>query len=255
MAMSTIAEITLFSDNKKAIKESFEEIKRIENKFSRFNKESEISKINLNGSAVVSGECIDLLKESIRYKEITNGAFDITKNNGNIFFSGNDVKLGKDTQIDLGGIAKGYAVDKIAGILRKNNIKRSMINIGGNLYLIGLPQSKNHWVVGIKDPSSPSKLKGRIKLNKEAGVSTSGDYERPGHIINPKTGESVKDVLSVTIIAKTATEADALSTGVFVLGGGKGMELIEKLPDVEGIIIDKDGVYVSSGLKDKYEPR
>jgi thiamine biosynthesis lipoprotein len=251
--MSTVAEISLFENNKDISAKAFTEIKRIEDEFSKFKKDSEVAKINLNNSAEVSDECIYLIKESIKYRDITDGAFDITRSSGEISILGNTVKLGKGVNIDLGGIAKGYAVDKVADLLRKNNIKKAMINLGGNLYLVGFPPGKNSWSVGVKNPENPEKLTGRIVLNKEAGISTSANYERPGHIVNPKTGKSADSVLGVTIVASTAMEADALSTGVFVLGREKGMELIEKLPEVEGIIIDKNGAFVSSGLKDKYE--
>lgn len=224
--MGTIVEFTLWDHNEVA-ELGFKEIKRIEDKFSiyKFNPDTE------------EGEY--LIQESEKYNKITNGAFDVTYR--------------PDKKYDFGGIGKGYAVDRVAKIFKKNGVKRAMINLGGNLYLIGYPPGKNHWTVGIKDPKEPDRLIGRIRLDKELGVATSGNYERPGHIINPKTGKSVTDLLSVTIVAPTATSADALSTGVFVLGRGKGMEIIEKLPEVEGVIIDKDGVWVSSGLKDKYE--
>jgi len=253
MVMSTVAEIFLFENNRNVSDKIFAEFRRIEDKLSKFKKDSEIYNINLNSSGEVSSECVELIRQSIKYKEITDGAFDITRRNGEILISGNTIKLGKGVNIDLGGIAKGYAVDRAVDILRKSNIKNAMVNLGGNLYLMGFPPDKNYWDVGIKDPSNPKNLTGKIILNKEAGVSTSANYERPGHIINPKTGNSADGVWSVTIVAPTAMKADALSTGVFVLGKEKGMQLIEKLNDVEGVIIDKDGISVSSGLRDKYE--
>lgn len=225
LAMGTVVEITLWEDGEVA-RLGFEEIKRIEDKFRIYKPDSD-------------SETEYLIQVSFRYNNITSGAFDIDYRH--------------DGKYDFGGIGKGYAVDRVAKIFKENGVKRAMINLGGNLYLIGYPPWKNYWTVGIKDPKEPDRLIGRIRLDKELGVATSGDYERPGHIINPKTGKSPDYVLSVTIVAPTATGADALSTGVFVLGREKGAELIEKLPEVEGVIIDKDGVWVSSGLKDKYE--
>lgn len=218
----------------------FNEIERIENKFSIYKNNSEISRINSGElKEPVSEECRYLLDKAEEYNKITEGAFDISYN--------------KKLKYDLGGIGKGYAADRVSSVLKENNIINAMINVGGNLRLIGMPPGKEFWTIGIKDPNKPDRLIGRLILDKECGVSTSGNYEQPGHIINPKTGLKADDVLSVTIIASNAITADALSTGVFVLGKEKGMTLIEKLPDVEGIIIDRNGISISSGLKDKYE--
>lgn len=222
LAMGTFVEITLWKDAEALANIGFKEIKRIEEKFREYKDHD--------------AETMYLVKESFRYKDITNGAFDIDyRHNG---------------KYDFGGIGKGYAVDRVAQIFKKRGVKRAMINIGGNLYLIGYPPGRRFWTVGIKDPKKPNRLMGRMILDKEAGIATSGNYERPGHIIDPRTGESVTHLLSVTIVAPTAMGADALSTGVFVLGREKGAELIEKLPDVEGVIVDIDGsVWVSSGLR------
>lgn len=238
LAMGTVVEISLWQDGD-IVNLGFDEIKRIEDKFSRFKETSEISKLNRDPLADVSAECGFLIEESQKYFKITDGAFNVKYEDGRKY--------------DLGGIAKGYAADRVAKILKQNGVKNAKINMGGNLYLLGYPPKKNFWVIGIRDPKKTDKLIGSIKLSTGVGVSTSGNYERPGHIINPKTGRSVDELLSVTIIAPTALEADALSTGVFVLGKEKGSALIEKLPEVEGVIIDKDGVWVSSGLMDRYE--
>lgn len=239
LVMGTIVEISLWEKNPRAVEMTFNEVKRIEDKFSFFKDDSEISRINSGLEKEISPECRYLFSESAKYSDITNGAFNI--------------RYRKDKKYDLGGIAKGYAIDRAVEILKKNGIERAMVNLGGNLYVFGYPEGKDYWIIGIKDPENPDRLKGRLKLDKESGVSTSGDYERPGHIIDPKTGLSVNKVLSVTIIAETAIYADALSTGVFILGKEKGMELIENLPGIEGVIIDKDGVHLSKGLKEKYE--
>lgn len=228
LIMDTVVEISLW-ENSGVSELGFAEIRRIDKKFSFYKPDSEIS------TGILSDEGRYLIQESMKYNKITNGAFDITYR--------------PDKKYDLGGIAKGYAVDRVVQIFREKGVKKAMVNIGGNLFLIG----KKSWSVGIKDPNAPHRLIGKITLDSEAGVATSGNYERPGHIVDPKTGKSVTDVLSVTIAAPTAMEADAMSTGVFVLGREKGMELIEKLPDVEGVIIDKEGIWISSGLKDRYE--
>jgi thiamine biosynthesis lipoprotein ApbE len=169
------------------------------------------------------------------------------------------------TQIDLGGIGKGYAVDMATRILKGNRIRAALINFAGNIYAYGTPPGKESWVIGLQHPRKSEGLLNSFEI-KDKAVSTSGDYEkffiidgkRYSHIIDPRTGNPVKDIVSVTIIADTATRADALSTGVFVLGLDKGMELIETLPDVEGVIIYEDNnsdlqINTSSGLKDLFK--
>jgi thiamine biosynthesis lipoprotein len=151
------------------------------------------------------------------------------------------------TEIDLGGIGKGYAVDKATKVLKQNGINSALINFAGNIYTYGTPPGKNSWVIGLQHPRKSEGLLGTFEIKNKA-VSTSGDYEkfftingeRYSHIIDPRTGNPVKGIVSVTIVTDSATRADALSTGVFVLGLEKGMDLIEKLSDVEGIIIYED---------------
>jgi FAD:protein FMN transferase len=165
------------------------------------------------------------------------------------------------TQIDLGGIGKGYAVDIAAKVLKASGIRSALINFAGNIYAYGTPPGKESWVIGLQHPRKSEGILNSFEI-KDKAVSTSGDYEkffiidgkRYSHIIDPRTGNPVEGIVSVTIVADNATRADALSTGVFVLGLDKGMELIETLPDVEGIIIyelnnSNLNIKTSSGLK------
>ena len=151
------------------------------------------------------------------------------------------------TRIDLGGIGKGYAVDRAVSVLKQNGISSALINFAGNIYTFGTPPGKDSWVIGLQHPRESEGLLGTFEI-KDKAVSTSGDYEkfftiegkRYSHIIDPRTGYPVKGIVSVTIVTGNATRADALSTGVFVLGLEKGIELIEQLSDVEGIIVYED---------------
>ncbi len=151
------------------------------------------------------------------------------------------------TEIDLGGIGKGYAVDMAARVLKQNGINSALINFAGNIYAFGTPPEKDSWVIGLQHPRESEGLLGSFEIKNKA-VSTSGDYEkfftiegkRYSHIIDPRTGYPVEGIVSVTIVTGNAARADALSTGVFVLGLEKGMDLIEQLQDVEGIIIYED---------------
>ena len=160
-------------------------------------------------------------------------------------------------KVNLGGIGKGYAIDRCVTILRDAGLTDFMIQSGGDLFVSGR-RGDRPWRVGIQDPrAAPNTLFAAIELT-DAAFSTSGDYERffirdgrrYHHILDPATGEPARRSRSVTIMARNATVADGLSTGVFILGGGEGMALIEKLPDVEGVIVDADNqVRVSSGFR------
>ncbi len=159
----------------------------------------------------------------------------------------------------LGGIGKGYAVDHATDILRKRGFRDFMIQFGGDMYVAG--RAGDHaWRLGIQDPRGPAdRIFAKVELS-DSTFSTSGDYERffikdgrrYHHILDPDTAEPAAGCRSVTILTGSATIADGLSTGVFVLGPEAGMALIERLPDVEGVIVSSNNkVLVSSGLKDR----
>jgi FAD:protein FMN transferase len=162
-----------------------------------------------------------------------------------------------EMKVHLGGIGKGYAIDRGVNILREAGQTDFMIQSGGDLFISGR-RGDRPWRVGIQDPrGAPNTLFAAIEIT-DAAFSTSGDYERffirdgrrYHHILDPDTGEPATRSRSVTIMAKTATMSDGLSTGVFILGADKGMALIERLEDVEGVIVTSDNqVQVSSGLK------
>ncbi len=160
-------------------------------------------------------------------------------------------------RIHLGGIGKGYAVDRGIAILRGRGLRDFLIQSGGDLYAAGQPGDRP-WKLGINDPrGAPDESFATIEL-RDRTLSTSGDYERffvkdgqrYHHLLDPDTGRPARGSRSVTIVAPTATEADGLSTGVFILGPDKGMALVERLPDVEAVIVTADNrVLISSGLR------
>jgi thiamine biosynthesis lipoprotein len=160
-------------------------------------------------------------------------------------------------KVNLGGIGKGYAVDRAVAILRDARLSDFMIQFGGDLFVAGR-RGDRPWRVGIQDPrGAPNTLFAAIELT-DVAFSTSGDYERffirdgrrYHHILDPDTGEPASRSRSVTIMARTATGADGLAKGVFILGGEQGLALIERVPDVEGVIVTADNqVLVSSGLE------
>lgn len=261
---------------------------------SRINKDAFLERkkgsLLVEGWIPVSDELFSLLGESVLLSNLTKGCFDITiyplwktwkfegenlevpskgkieralelvayKNmilqNGKISFAK------KGMGIDLGGIAKGYAVDAAIKVLKDKNINSAIVNAGGDMYVLGRKQGKS-WRIGIRHPRREGEILGTIEVEDKA-IVTSGDYERfffsggkkYHHIINPKTGYPADECQSVTIVAKEATFADGLATGIFVLGPKEGMVLIENLEGVEGVIVNKEGdVSVSSGLVSKIE--
>lgn len=284
--MGTFVEITC--QDKAAINAAFEEIKKVERTANKFLRQSEISILNKNGEIKASPDFLNLIKESKKYYALSSGAFDITvsplvdiwKNKitraqekksemllpaedeledklglvgSDKIFINEQESLVKFTQagmsIDLGGIAKGYAVDKAVLRLKALGINSALINAGGNIYCLG-KKGKRKWHIGIQHPRNPEKLLFYLDLENQA-VATSGDYEqyfmlggkRYSHIIDPKTGYPVNNGLaSVTIIAEDAATADALSTAVFVLGKEKGQALLNKIGNVEAKIIEEKDI-------------
>ena len=160
-------------------------------------------------------------------------------------------------RVHLGGIGKGYAVDRAAAILRARALPDFMIRAGGDLY-VGGQHGDRPWRVAIRDPRGPANAIFAALDLSDGTFSTSGDYERSfmhngrryHHLLDPDLGEPARGCRSVTIVTGRAILADALSTGVFVLGPDRGMALIERLEGVEGVIVtDANVVLVSSGLK------
>lgn len=165
----------------------------------------------------------------------------------------------KGMRAHLGGIGKGYAVDRAVKMFRDGGLNDFMIQAGGDLY-VGGRRDDRPWKLGIADPRNPDGPSfATIELS-DSTFSTSGDYERffikngirYHHILDLQTGQPARGCRSVTLLTGRAVIADALAKGVFILGPEKGMALIERLPDVEGVIVSsKNEVLVSSGLKDK----
>jgi len=163
-------------------------------------------------------------------------------------------------RVHLGGIGKGYAVEHAMNIMRRAGLRNFLIQAGGDLYAAGLKDGKP-WRLGIDDPRGPGGRSFATVDLSDGTFSTSGDYARSfmkdgiryHHLLDPATGQPARGCRSVTIVADSPLIADGLSTGVFILGPVDGMALIERLPDVEGVIVTaKNEVLVSSGLKDKF---
>jgi thiamine biosynthesis lipoprotein len=165
----------------------------------------------------------------------------------------------KGMRVHLGGIGKGYAVDRVVAMFRSRGLKDFMIQAGGDLYVAGVKDGRP-WRLGIRDPRGPADRSFALLDLSDGTFSTSGDYERffvkdgrrYHHILDLRVGEPARLCRSVTLVTDRAVLADALAKGVFILGPDEGMALIERLPGVEGVIVSATNqVLVSSGLKGK----
>ena len=288
--MGTVIRTELWSDDPltaaEAIRLVNEEMHRIDRSMSTYKPDSEISRINRDAAknpVTISAELLDLIARGIEMSRLTHGAFDITYASvGQLYdyragvrpdekqiaatlpaISYRFVELDlvartvffarQGVRIDLGGIAKGYAVERGAGILRAQGIAHGLVSAGGDSRVLG-DRRGAPWIVGVRDPRNSDRVVARLPLIDEA-ISTSGDYERffeeegvrYHHIISPATGHSASEVRSVTIIGPDATMTDGLSTSVFVMGLKDGLQLIDSLDDFEAVIVDKHGKLHRSG--------
>jgi thiamine biosynthesis lipoprotein len=169
-----------------------------------------------------------------------------------IILTENQISIGPDQEITLGGIAKGYAVEKAVDILKSMGIKSALVNAGGNMRAIGKKPDDLPWNIALKNPRNETEYLTMVYLDNNA-IATSGDYERYfnenktfHHIINPKTGYSATELISTTIVTENAFDADALSTTVFVLGKEKGLQLCESLENTSCLIITRNREIIKS---------
>jgi len=165
----------------------------------------------------------------------------------------------KGMRVNLGGIGKGYAVDRSVDILRRSGVRDFMIQAGGDMY-VGGTRGDRPWRLGIRDPRGPADRSFAMLDLTDGTFSTSGDYERffmkdgrrYHHILDLSVGEPARGCRSVTLVTERAVIADALAKGVFILGPDAGMALIERTPGVQGVIVSaKNEVLISSGLRGK----
>jgi len=286
--LGTVVEIQVRDkDRKKAetsIEKAFDEIKRIDDLFSTYNEDSPVWKLNHNQDTLINvdPEIISLMVLCDSIYNLTYGSFDVSLNkllaswgfdsddpslpaddklSSALLNSGwNNIKLLEDDyfkrsagiELNFGAIAKGYAVDKAVIVLKSFGVNDALVNAGGEIKTIG-----NNWTIGIQHPREPNQVIEKINPG-EMSVATSGDYEkyfeldskRYHHILKPKTGYPADSLISVTVVNKSCTIADALATAVFVLGQAKGLKLIENLPETEVMIIDNQmNKTYSSGLE------
>ena len=257
--LGTEVEITVSEKNakkaKRAIELALKKIRDEEKNLSYYLASSELSRINQNAGKrwiEASPELFSLIKISLAYSQLTDGAFDIAFSCGGYKKIILDEKrkrikfAQKGMALDLGGIAKGYIVDRIVKFLQKEGVKEGIVNAGGDLKVFG----RKSYRIAIRNPFK--KNVSEVITVKNKAVCTSGLYERAGHIRNPKTGKPIANPLaSVTIIAPTAMAADALATAVMVMGRERGEKLLQKL-NFSYFLIDAEGkIFLSDDLENK----
>lgn len=205
--------------------------------------------IGNENARVPSQDEINSNLNKIDYKNIL-----LSKANNSVMLKNNDMV------IDLGGIAKGYIADEIVELLKDNDVNSAIIDLGGNIFALGNKDSNKKWTIAIQNPFSiRGEYIGIIEVE-NSSIVTSGVYERflefegkkYHHILNPYTGLPVEnDLAGVSIISNKSIDGDALSTSIFSLGLKAGIELVEKIDNVEAVFITNDKeVYITSGLKD-----
>ncbi len=165
-------------------------------------------------------------------------------------------KAAEEVSLTMGGFVKGYAVDRAIQKLRENQIDNAIINAGGDLYCLGT-KSGELWSVGVRHPRQVGTVQNTLALS-NLGVATSGDYQRYflfegqryHHLLDPQTGKPARKAQSATVIAKTAEEADAWATALFVLGPDEGIRLVDTVADIHGLVVDSSGtIYYSKDIQ------
>ncbi|MBN1816553.1 MAG: FAD:protein FMN transferase [Sedimentisphaerales bacterium] len=285
--MGTFAHFVVVTEDEPTARKCFDtalqECIRIDNRMSDYKADSELSAVNRSAfekAVPVSQELYHLIETSLDYSKRTEGAFDITigplvdlwrkagaeqRQPSQEELNVARAKVGSDKlildpanhsirfavkgmRLDLGGIAKGYAIDRAVQAIKDTGALGGLADIGGDLKCFGMPPpGKQYWTIGLQDPQKEEDILLKLGLN-EIAVATSGDYrrfilvgpQRHSHIINPATRDSAKGLTSVTVIAPSAVDADALATAVTVLGADKGLHLIETIPGAEAILIPSD---------------
>ena len=293
--MGTEVSVRVWSEDEAAGREAveavFTETARINALMSTYLDDSEISRVNrlaAAGPVSIDDELFDVIRRSLDISVLTRGAFDITYDSVGQYYdfrsrrrpdsrtieterenidyryvvldqAASSIAFLRDgVRINLGGIAKGYAVERGIDILRHRGIENAIVTAGGDSRLLGDRRGRP-WMVGIRDPRGDNERKVAISVPlADEAISTSGDYERffdedgvrYHHIIKPSTGKPAGGIHSATVFGPDAVITDALSTSVFVLGVDRGLKLIATLPDYESIVIDASGrVFYSDGLE------
>ncbi|MGM0366281.1 MAG: FAD:protein FMN transferase [Actinomycetota bacterium] len=289
--MGTFVSIAVYAENQRqaesAMDAAFTEISQIESIATIFDERSEASLLNADGYIDnPSGHLVRLITESKNYHQISGGAFDITVQpilelwqaglwkepeevqremldrsmelvgSDMIEVSNDRIEFEKENmKITLGGIAKGYAVDRALEVLKEEGIRHALVNAGGDIMTTGPKPDGGYWTIALENPDNREEKIAVLNVADKA-VTTSGNYERyfdpekeAHHIIDPRTGYSSDQCISTTIVSNSCMDADVLATSIFVLGPRQGIELVNRLDGVEALIIDNErNIHKSDGL-------
>jgi thiamine biosynthesis lipoprotein len=302
--MGTSVEIQAFGGEvegrKAAVEEAFAAIAEVDRLMSNYREDSELSLVNreaAKGPVRVSDPLFAVLSAAESVSEKSGGVFDVTvgplvrlwgfhdktphvptgtelagvrplvgRENLVLDPVARTVRFGRaGVELDLGGIAKGFAVEIAGTVLRKHGLF-GIVDAGGNQYLVGRPAGDALWTVGVRDPAHAGRLLGVLRLG-EGSVSTSSQGanfleasgRRYGHILDPRSLKPSEASLSATIVSRDGTLADALSKVAFILGPEEGLRALSAFPGVEALIAYQRpdgsvGLAFSSGLRDHFEP-
>lgn len=289
--MDTVMTITAYGENSEsAVKLAQAEIEDLNSLFSIEDENSEIYRLNRDKTLEVSPDTQEIIERACEISKLTDGDFDITVSplvrewgfytdlekkvpsqeaidnalanvDYNNIQTGKTIALGEETEIDLGGIAKGYASHSAMQILKENGVESAILSLGGNVRAVGTKPDGSLWTVAIADPDDASQQIGCVSV-KDSAVVTSGGYQRYfedngqiyHHIIDTKTGYPADSGLkSVTIVSDDDTLADALSTALYVKGLEKATEFYRENPNFEAVFVTDSGeIFVTSGLADSF---
>ena len=290
--MGTAIHVELWSDDRAAAECAIDaviaEMHRIDALMSPYKEDSELSLINREAAqrpVRVCDELFTLLARSLAFSELSHGAFDITYASAGHLYDyrrhvrptdaelavaraaigyrnllldadARTVRFGRaGMRIDLGGFAKGHAVDNGVAILARHGVRHGVVAAGGDSRMLG-DRCGRPWTVGVRDPRRADDVVALLPLE-DVAVSTSGDYERYfddgdercHHLIDPRTGKSPTTIRSVTVIAADGLTSEALSKTVFVLGVERGMQIVASVPGVDAVVVDAQGqLHYSAGL-------
>lgn len=289
-SMDTVMDMTIYAKNGEELLDgAADKIFRLNTLLDRNNRESEVAKLNQAGGGEVSPELWDLLQIAAKVYKESNGCFDLTvaplvelwgfydkeyhvptdtelmKALNRVGFDkvslGDSIKL-NGTELDFGGIAKGYAADVVVQYFREQNVKSALLSLGGNVYAMGTKPDGTKWRIAIADPKNPQQSAAEVQVENKA-VITSGIYqrnfERDGilyhHILNPKTGKNPENSLaSVTVIGEQSALCDALSTAFFVMGMDKAVQYLDQHEGLDAVFIDReDRIFITSGIAETFK--
>ena len=293
LAMDTVVSISADGADSLLLDACRAELYRLDELMSVTKSHSDVSRLNTYGKAELSDDTASVLRTALNAAELTDGALDVTiypivlawgfttdshrvpgeaelfgllKRVGwqKISLNGNSCTLPEGSMIDLSAVAKGYASDRLAALLRKGGVKSAIIDMGGNVYCVGAKADGSDWRVGIRDPWDNSALAALVTVQDKAVVTscvrehsfTDGDGRVYGHIFDPKTGLPAESgIISATVVGPRGVQCDALSTALCVMGRKKAEAFLPILANMDAILIDEYGaLWVTKGLRESFTP-